>query len=74
MTMQLLEKRRTYLLVDIDTQRNFLLAGDNASKRNHAKILANIRRAMSWDWHKNIPIISTVEIYHNNGGHFLSRR
>jgi nicotinamidase-related amidase len=68
MTLQLLEKRRTYLLVDIDTQRNFLLAGGNACKRNHARILANIRRVMTWAWCENIPIISTVEIYHNNGG------
>ncbi len=66
MTLQPFEKRRRHLLVDIDTQRDFLLAGGNACIRNHTEVLANIRRVMAWARRENIPIISTAEVYRNN--------
>jgi len=68
MIPHLLENRRSHFLIDIDTQRDFLLAGGNACIRNHAKVLAHIRRVMAWARHKNIPIISTAEVYDNNTG------
>lgn len=61
------EKPRRYFLIDIDTQRDFLLAGGDACIRNHRKVLANIRRVMAWARHEHIPIISTAEVYRNNG-------
>lgn len=66
MILQLPEKKRGHLLVDIDTQRDLLLAGGNGRIRNRAKVLANIRRVMAWARHENIPIISTAEVYRNN--------
>jgi len=67
MILQLLENQRRHLLVDIDTQRDFLLAGGNSCVRNHAEVLANIRRVMAWARYENIPIISTAEVYRGNG-------
>ena len=61
------EKPRRYFLIDIDTQRDFLLAGSDACIRNHRKVLAHIRRVMAWARHEHIPIISTAEVYRNNG-------
>jgi nicotinamidase-related amidase len=68
MILQLPEKQRRHLLVDIDTQRDFLLAGGNACIRDHAKVLANVRRVMAWARHEHIPVISTTEVYRNNNG------
>ena len=66
MILPLLQTSRRYVLIDIDTQRNFLLAGDPCV-RNRRKVLAHIRRLMAWARHENIPIISTAEVYRNNG-------
>ena len=52
--------------MDINTQRDFLLAGGNASIRNHRRVLGHIRRMMAWARRRNIPIISTCEVYPNN--------
>ena len=68
MTLQLPEKPHRYFLIDIDTQRDFLLAGGDACIRNHKKVLARIRRVMAWARRENIPIISTAEVYRNNNG------
>jgi len=62
MTLQLPEKPHRYFLIDIDTQRDFLLAGGDACIRNHRKVLARIRRVMAWARRENIPIISTAEV------------
>jgi len=67
MTLQPFKKQPRHLLVDIDTQKDFLLARGNACIRNHAEVLANIRRVMAWARHKNVPVISTAEVYRNNG-------
>ncbi|MCP4608881.1 MAG: cysteine hydrolase [Planctomycetes bacterium] len=68
MTLQLLEKRRTYLLVDIDTQRDFLLDRSDACIKNHRKISASIRSVMAWARRENIQIISINGLYCNNNG------
>ncbi len=73
MILQLREKRRRRVLLDIDTQRDFLLATGNACVCDHAEVLANIRRIMAWARHQNIPIISTAEVHPDNNGSSLVR-
>ncbi len=68
MIRQLLKKRRKWILVDINTQKDFFLAGGKVCIKNHGKILAHVRRVMAWAKHNNIRVISTCEVYpnHNN--------
>ena len=61
-------KQRRYLLLDIDTQRDFLLAEGKACVKNHSEVLANIRRIIAWSRRKQIPIISTAEVHPNHNG------
>ena len=68
MIRQLLKRRRKHILIDINTQRDFFLAGGNACIRNHRRVLACIRRMMAWARSRNVPIISTCEVYPNNNG------
>ena len=68
MILQLAKLRRRQILVDIDTQKDFLLAQGKACIRNHRRVLAHIRRVMAWARTQNIPIISTAEVYPNNNG------
>jgi nicotinamidase/pyrazinamidase len=71
MILQLRKKRRKHILLDIDTQRDFLLAEGRACVSDHAEVLANIRRVMAWARHENVPIISTAEVHPNNNGSSL---
>ena len=66
MILQLIKRRRRYILVDVNTQRDFLLAGGNACIRNHRRVLAHIRRMIAWARRGNIRIVSTCEVYSNN--------
>lgn len=68
MILQLAKLRRKQILVDIDTQKDFLLADGKACIRNHRRVLAHIRRVMAWARTRNIPIISTAEVYPDNNG------
>jgi len=68
MIRQLVNARRRRILIDINTQRDFLLAEGNACIRNHRRVLAHIRRVMAWARYKNIPMISICEIYPDNNG------
>ena len=68
MIRQLFNARRRKILIDVNTQRDFFLADGKACTRNHRRILEHIRRVMAWARYKNIPIISTCEIYPNNNG------
>jgi len=68
MILSLVKTRRKQILVDIDTQKDFLLAQGKACIRNHRRVLAHIRRVMAWARTQNIPIISTAEVYPNNNG------
>jgi nicotinamidase-related amidase len=73
MILQLVKSRRKQILVDIDTQKDFLLAEGKACIRNHRRVLAHIRRMMAWARSQHIPIISTAEVYpNNNGGNAMS--
>lgn len=68
MILTLIRSRRKQILIDIDTQKDFLLAEGKACIRNHRRILAHIRRVMAWARSEHIPIISTAEVYPNNNG------
>ncbi len=68
MILQLLKHQRKHILVDIDTQRDFLSTWGNACILNREKVLANIRRIMAWVRLEGIPVISTAEVYPNNNG------
>ncbi|MBN2592008.1 MAG: isochorismatase family protein, partial [Sedimentisphaerales bacterium] len=68
MILQLHPRRRCHLLIDIDTQKDFLLPTGTACVRNQAEVLAKIRRIMVWARHENVPVISTADVYPNNNG------
>jgi nicotinamidase-related amidase len=68
MIRQWIKRRPKYILIDINTQKDFFLADGNACVRNHRRVLANVRRMMAWARHRNIAIISTCEVYPNNNG------
>ena len=55
-------------MIDIDTQKDFLLPKGSACVRNQAEVLAKIRKIMAWIRREKIPVISTVEVYPNNNG------
>ena len=67
MIRQLIGRRRRHILVDINTQRDFFLARGSMCIRNHRRVMVNVRRIMAWARHNNIPVISTCEVYPNNG-------
>ncbi|MHC4620594.1 MAG: cysteine hydrolase family protein [Planctomycetota bacterium] len=67
MIRQLAKRRRKHILIDVDTQRDFFLASGKACTRNHRRILERIRRVMAWARRNNIAVISTCEVYPNNG-------
>ncbi len=68
MILQLHPRRRCHLLIDIDTQKDFLLPTGCACVRNQAEVVANIRRMMAWARRENVHVISTAEVYPNNNG------
>jgi len=68
MILQTIRAKRKQILIDIDTQRDFLLATGKACIGNHRRVLSHIRRVMAWARAKNIPIISTAEVHPNNNG------
>ena len=63
MLLQLIRARRKRVLVDINTQREALLAGGSDCVRNHRRVLAHIRRMMAWARFNEIPVISTCELH-----------
>lgn len=68
MILQLVRSRRKQVLIDVDTQKDFLLANGKLCIRNHRRVLGHIRRVMAWARTKGIPIISLAEIHPNNNG------
>ncbi len=68
MILPLVKTRRKQILIDIDTQKDFLLVSGKACVKNHRRVLANIRRVMAWARMSGVPIISTAEVYVNNNG------
>ncbi len=63
MILQLVRARRKRILVDINTQRDFLLADGNACIRNHRRVLSHIRRVIAWARINNVPVISIAAVY-----------
>ena len=53
-------------MIDVNTQKDFLLADGKVCIRNHRRVLAHIRRVMAWARYNEIPIISTCEVYPNS--------
>ncbi len=78
MLLQLVKSRRKRVLIDINTQCEFLLANGESCIRNHRRVLAHIRRMMAWARTNNIPIISTCYLNGkgsgngNGNGHSMS--
>jgi nicotinamidase-related amidase len=68
MILQLVRNKRKQIIVDIDTQRDFLLASGKACIGNHRRVLSHIRRVMAWARFRNVPIISTAEVNPNHNG------
>lgn len=69
MILQLVRARRKQVVIDVNTQKDCLLAAGKACIRNHRRVLAHIRRVMAWARRKNIPVISIADVYpsNNNG-------
>jgi len=68
MILQLVRARRKQVLIDVDTQKDFLLAEGKVCVRNHRRVLGHIRRVMAWARVRAIPIISIAQVYPNNNG------
>ncbi len=68
MILQLVRTKRKQIIVDIVTQKDFLLASGKACIGNHRRVLAHIRRVMAWARFRNVPIISTAEVHPNHNG------
>ena len=68
MILQLHQQQRWHLLIDVDTQKDFLLPTGRACVRNQAEVLTKIRRVMAWARNEKVPVISTAEVYPNNNG------
>jgi len=66
MILQLARARRRQVVIDVNTQKDFLLADGKVCIRNHRRVLAHIRRVMAWARYNEIPIISTCEVYPNS--------
>jgi len=65
MIVPVIKSQPRRIIVDIDTQRHFFLAGGVALVRNHQQVLDNVRRVVDWAQMKNVRVISTVQIYTN---------
>ncbi|MBW8040160.1 MAG: cysteine hydrolase [Planctomycetes bacterium] len=70
MILQFVRPRRRRVLIDINTQRDFLLADGKVCIGNHRRVLAHIRRMMAWARCNTIPVISTVEVYPETNSEF----
>jgi len=65
MLIQMIKPRRKQVLLDINTQRDFLLASGYCCIRNHRRVLSHIRRVMAWARIHDVPIISTCQVQTN---------
>src|SRR3990172_9073289 len=68
MILQLVRSRRKQVLIDVDTQKDFLLATGKVCIRNHRRVLGHIRRIMAWARSRGVPIISLAEVHPNKNG------
>lgn len=70
MILQLVRARRKRILIDVNTQRDCLLADGKSCIRNHRRVLSHIRRIMAWARTNHIPVISISEVYPNTQSEF----
>lgn len=68
MLLQLTRARRRWILIDINTQVDCLLANGKACIRNHRRVLAHIRRMIAWARRRNVPVISISEVHSDSSG------
>jgi len=68
MILQLVRSRRKQVIIDVDTQKDFLLADGKVCIRNHRRVLGHIRRVMAWARTRGVPIISLAEVHPDNNG------
>ena len=68
MILQLVRSRRKQVIIDVDTQKDFLLADGKVCIRNHRRVLGHIRRVMAWARTGGVPIISLAEVHPDNNG------
>jgi nicotinamidase-related amidase len=68
MLIQMVKPRRKQVLLDINTQQDFLLANGYHCIRNHRRVLTHIRRMMAWARMHDVPIISTCQVQTNGHG------
>lgn len=69
MIRPIINLRRKRVLVDVDIQRDAFLADSPNCIKNHRRVLANIRRLMSWARLTNIRQISTVRDFYEDEDH-----
>ncbi|HSW00903.1 MAG TPA: isochorismatase family protein [Sedimentisphaerales bacterium] len=69
MMLQMVRAKRRQVLVDINTQRDFFLADGVVCIRNHRRVLLHVRRLMAWARRRDIPVVSTCEVYANHNSH-----
>jgi nicotinamidase-related amidase len=63
-----MKKRRQYIVIDVNTQKDFFLARGNSCIGNHRRVLANVRRIIAWARRNDVRVISTCEVYPNGNG------
>ncbi len=68
MIRRLIPGKSKQVLVDVNTQRDFLIASGSACIRNHRRVLSHIRRIMAWARRKHVPIISVSDVYPSDNG------
>jgi len=61
--MPIIKLRPKRIIIDVDTQKHFFLDSGVNCVQNHRCVLSNIRRVIAWARLKNIPMVSTVQIY-----------
>ena len=68
MFRQLIQPKRRQILVDINTQKDYLLADGKICIRNHKRVVSHIRRIMAWARRRHVPVISVCEVFPDNNG------
>jgi nicotinamidase-related amidase len=68
MLIQMIKPKRKQVLLDINTQRDYLLANGHDCIRNHRRVLTHIRRMMAWARIHDVPIISTCQVHTYGNG------
>lgn len=69
MILQLRKNQQRHILVDIDTQKDFLSSRGGVRINNRRQVKANIRRIIAWVRVNHVPIISTAEVYPSHCGY-----